>query len=175
MADIQFIFSICAAFVFAGFLIFAAMSDVRSFTITNRLNIIFAACFLVFFLPIGLGFTGLALHIGVAITAFAIGFVLFMTGAFGGGDAKLIAATALWLGPNAMLAYAINTALAGGVLAIVLLIARFAAKKFGLPRKPRWARQLLRKRAQVPYGVALCVGGLLALTRASWYQNIHIN
>lgn len=165
----QSIIANIAALSFVGFLIYAAINDIRSFTITNKLNIVFAACFLLFFFPLGLGFKGLAIHFGTALAAFAIGFLLFAIGAWGGGDAKLIAATAFWLGPNAMLGYAIFTALAGGILAIILLISRFFAKKYGLPKKPRWARQILRKRAQVPYGVALCVGGIFAVFNANWF------
>ena len=158
-----------AALSFVGFLIYAAINDIRSFTITNKLNIVFAACFLVFFFPLGLGLKGLGIHFGTAIAAFAVGFILFAIGAWGGGDAKLIAATAFWLGPNAMLGYAIYTALAGGILAVILLISRFLAKKYGLPKRPRWARQILRRRAQVPYGVALCIGGIFAVFNASWF------
>lgn len=158
-----------AALSFIGFLLYAAINDIRAFTITNKLNIVFAACFLLFFFPLGLGLKGLGIHFLTAIAAFVIGFLLFAIGAWGGGDAKLIAATAFWLGPNAMLGYAIYTALAGGILAIILLIARFVAKKYGLPKKPRWARQLLRKRAQVPYGVALCIGGIFSVFNTSWY------
>lgn len=165
----QSIIANIAAISFVLFLLYAAINDIRSFTITNRLNIIFAACFLLFFFPLGLGFKGLAIHFGTAIAAFAIGFLLFAIGAWGGGDAKLIAATAFWLGPNAMLGYAIYTAFAGGILAIILLVSRFIARKYGLPKSPRWARQILRKRAQVPYGVALCVGGIFSVFNTSWY------
>ncbi len=165
----QSIIANIAALSFIGFLLYAAINDIRSFTITNKLNIVFAACFLIFFLPLGLGFKGLAIHAGTALAAFAIGFILFAIGAWGGGDAKLIGATALWLGPNAMLGYVIFTVLAGGVLAIILLVARFFAKKFGLPKSPRWARQILRKRAQVPYGVALCIGGIFSVFNTTWY------
>ncbi|HLO78065.1 MAG TPA: hypothetical protein VK196_16545, partial [Magnetospirillum sp.] len=58
-----------------------------------------------------------------------------------GGDAKLMAAAALWSGFFAMPRFALVMAVAGGVLALVMLIAR-------------------GRRARVPYGVAIAVAGL---------------
>jgi prepilin peptidase CpaA len=174
MLDLHNFIIQAAILTYSGFLIVAAIGDAKSFTITNRLNIAFAVSFLVFSLPLGLGIKEIGIHLLVAVIAFGVGFLLFAAGLFGGGDAKLLAATAIWLGPAPMLSYGVNTALAGGLLAILLIVARFIASKFGLPKKPKWLRRMMRKTNHVPYGIALCIGGLLALPRASWFESIKL-
>lgn len=165
----QFVFACLALAVFAAGQVTAAVGDVRSFIISNRLNIAIAAAFLLLALPMGMGISGFASHVGVGVAAFVICMAGFLAGAFGGGDAKLAAASALWLGPAAILPYLVYTALCGGVLAVVLLAGRGIARRFGLPRGPRWMRRILRRKAGVPYGVALGAGALLAAPAAIWF------
>jgi prepilin peptidase CpaA len=83
----------------------------------------------------------------------------------GGGDAKLIAATCLWLGPEGCLAFMIYTALAGGALTLILL----AARKFGAvyaPVLPAPLGRHLEPAGDIPYGVAIAAGGLLAIAQS---------
>jgi prepilin peptidase CpaA len=157
--------------VFAGAMIWAAIGDVRSFIITNKLNLAIAGLFLVLALPAGLSLTNFGWHIGVGVLAFVVSIGLFAIGVYGGGDAKLTGAAALWLGPTAMMPFLLYTALSGGLLVVVLMIGRALAKRFGLPRGPKWARRMLRKQSAVPYGVALCVGALLAVPNAAWFPH----
>lgn len=154
--------------VYCVFLIIAAVGDVKSFTITNKLNILFFLSFLIFAPFLGLGFAEIGQHFLVALAAFLICFVLFTIGVFGGGDVKLVGATAFWLGSAPMMSYVFYTAIAGGFLAIIILTSRLLAKKYGLPRSPKWLRQMLRGHSAIPYGVALCIGGMVALSQASW-------
>ncbi len=69
----------------------------------------------------GLGWTDIGLHVALALAALGVTFVFFWFGWIGGGDAKLFAATCLWLGPAAMLTYSIYAALLGGGLTLLLL------------------------------------------------------
>ena len=161
--------SILAGLLFCAFLISAAIGDIKSFQITNRFNILFFVSFFIIAPLIGLGAKDIFSNLIVAVIAFGFCFVLFALGLFGGGDVKLVGATAVWLGAGPMMAYAMGTAIFGGVLAIILLLARFITKKFGLPKNPKWLRQLLRKRSAIPYGVALCIGGICALPFSSWF------
>ena len=155
--------------VFSGYLAAAAIGDVQHFIIKDRLNLFGFVAFVVLALPMGLslGEWGTHMAVGFAVAALAIG--AFALGAFGGGDAKMIAAMGFWLGPPALLTFFIVTTLAGGVLSLVLLTGRFAARKLGLPRRPRWLRKIMRRSAGVPYGVALAVGGLVAAPLTAWY------
>ena len=67
--------------------------------------------------------------------ALRLGFALFSLGLVGGGDAKLFAASCLWLGPQAISPYALYAALIGGALALLLLFWRAQPLPPCLPRK----------------------------------------
>ena len=156
---------------FAGFMLWAAIGDVRSFTITNKLNLIIAGTFLLFALPMGLAWPAIVDHLKVGLIATAIALAMFYIGIFGGGDAKMTGAIGLWLGSGPMLPFVFYTALAGGVLGVALIIGRRLAKQYGLPKSPKWARRILRKRSAVPYGVALGIGALVAAPQAVWFPH----
>ncbi len=160
-----------ALFVFAGFMIWAGIGDVRTFLITNKLNMTIAGTFLVLCIPMGLGWNDIFSHLKVGLITIFITLALSYVGVFGGGDAKMTGAAALWLGPTAMLPFITYFILAGGVLALTLIISRLFARRYGLPKSPKWARRLMRKRAGAPYGVALGVGALLAVPSTLWFSN----
>ena len=79
---------------------FAAATDLFTMTVPNRLALALVACFFVLAPMVGLGWTDIGLHVALALAALAVTFVLFSFGWIGGGDAKLFAATCLWLGPK---------------------------------------------------------------------------
>lgn len=170
--DYSNIITIIAAVVFCGFVLYAAFTDIISFTISNKLNLAFTLSFLIFIIPLGLSPQQILSHFIVGAIAFGIGILLFYFGVWGGGDAKLIAPIGLWLGASSMYLFVFYTAIFGGIIALFLIVGRRLAKKFGLPKKPKWLRQMLRGTAAVPYGVALCFGALVALTKADWFQII---
>ena len=89
----------------------AAGWDIASFTIPNFVNLALAAVFAVFALSAGLSFSAIGWHLVAGIAALAVGFALFATGHIGGGDAKLFAAIALWLGLKDCLPYALLASL----------------------------------------------------------------
>jgi prepilin peptidase CpaA len=157
--------------IFAALMVWAAIGDVRSFTITNKLNLVIAASFLVLAIPMGLGWPAFFDHLKIGAIAAVIAITMFYIGIFGGGDAKMTGAIALWLGSAPMMTFVYFTALAGGVLGIALIIGRRLARKHGLPKSPKWARRMLRKRSAVPYGVALGIGALIAVPKALWFPN----
>jgi prepilin peptidase CpaA len=160
-----------ALFAFAGFMIWAGVGDVRTFLITNKLNMLIAVTFLILCIPMGLGWNNILSHLKVGLITIVITIALSYFGVFGGGDAKMTGAAALWLGPTAILPFIIYFILAGGVLAITLIISRLFARRFGLPRSPKWARRLMRKRAGAPYGVALGIGALMAVPSTVWFSS----
>ena len=65
---------------------------------------------------------------------------MFNLGWLGGGDAKLAAATAAWLGWSSILDYGLAAAIFGGVLTLIILGARMAPLPAGLGRVPWVAR-----------------------------------
>jgi len=93
---------------------------------------------------------------------------LFIPGWFGGGDAKLMAAIALWLGFDSLLPYVLYVALAGGFIATLFSMVRSVP----LPRAflgEAWALRLHRTDAGIPYGIALAAGALLVYPQTVWF------
>jgi prepilin peptidase CpaA len=96
-------------------------------------------------------------------------FAFFAFGWIGGGDAKLIAATTLWLGFGMMLPYLIYASLLGGALTLLLL----AARRWPLPqrlRDIRWIDRLHDSKSGVPYGIALAIAGILVYSDSVIFQ-----
>ena len=138
-----------ASIVFPLALAAAAWSDWRSFTIPNRLVL----TLLVSFIPAALleSFTISAWldHAGAALALFGAGAALFSLGLWGGGDAKLLPATALWLGWGALPRFLLIMSLTGFLLALVALAVR------AVPA----GRAKMFTAGQIPYGVAIAAAG----------------
>src|SRR3954463_9940207 len=84
--------------VFPALMAYAAASDLLTMTIPNRLSLALVAAFAVFAVAGGLSAHAALLHVGAGAAVLALTFALFGFGWIGGGDAKLAAATGLWLG-----------------------------------------------------------------------------
>ena len=151
--------------LFAALLLAAAVRDLTSYIIPNWISLALLAGFLpAAWLAWKTGVP--ALHIGqclmVGFAVLAAGVAMFALNWLGGGDAKLLAAAALWIGWQGLAAFLFWTTLAGGVLALVLLTVRRRTAPAG-EAPATWVDGLLRKGAPVPYGVAIAVGALAAL------------
>ncbi len=147
-----------AALAFAAGLADAAVSDLRAFRIPNRDPLLLAAAFAVAVAAGGMGGQAVLPHLAAALAVFVAGAALFALGVWGGGDAKLLAAVALWTGFGGLAGVLVVMALAGGVLALSALALRH------LPvAKPDWARvwrQRVVASGHVPYGVAIAVAAM---------------
>jgi prepilin peptidase CpaA len=76
----------------------------------------------------------------VAVLIFAMGAAAFCAGLFGGGDVKLLAATALFVGPADITGFLMLVALAGGVLSMTMLVLRWMpVTEPAEPANPRFA------------------------------------
>ena len=140
----------------------AALRDVTSYTIPNWISLALVAAFPVTALALGLPLNVIGLNLGVGATALAAGMGMFALGWIGGGDAKLLAAAALWIGWPAALSYLAVTGLAGGALAVGLLGLRSAVVRPFVPAGPAWFARLAQPGENVPYGVAIALGALMA-------------
>ena len=136
----------------AALLVVAAVIDVRTFTISNRLNLAVAALAPLYWLSIALTpWPGVAVQLAMGTGVFAILAAAFYAGMMGGGDVKLAAALALWFSPASTIKFLVLMSLAGGVLTLVLVAWHRARKRTGRP--------------QIPYGVAIAFGGLAILAQ----------
>lgn len=131
-------------------LLYAAFTDLRSRTISNRLNLSIAAGAPVFWWASGLSlWPDVAWQLGVAAIAFAILAGLFALRMMGGGDVKLLTALALWVEPYAFVQLLLVMALAGGILTVLMGGIHVMRRQ--------------KERLAIPYGVAIAVGGLWVL------------
>lgn len=86
--------------VFPFCLAVAAFSDLFTMTIPNRVSAILLGAFLLAAPLSGLDLTAIAMHLGAGLLVFSIGFVLFALNIMGGGDVKVLSASAVWFGFN---------------------------------------------------------------------------
>lgn len=91
------------------------------------------------------------------VIALAIGTFLFGRGILGGGDVKLFAATVLWFDFEGALRLLMFTAISGGVLALLIIIARVVPWPDALQRRVR----VLQPKAGIPYGIAIAAGAII--------------
>jgi len=133
-------------------LVVAAVIDVRTFTISNRLNLAVALSAPLYWLSISMNpWPDMAIQLAAAGIVFAILAAAFYAGMMGGGDVKLAAALALWFSPVGTVKFLVLMSIAGGVLTLVILL---------------WHRLRRREgRPEIPYGVAIAFGGLAILAQ----------
>lgn len=151
----------------------AALTDVTSFTIPNRISallvLVFIPAALVLHAPLG----DMSVHAAVFVVALLVSMSLFAAGWIGGGDAKLLASASLWIGLQAMPMFLIATALAGGALSVMLVGIRAAWLQPHLAGAPAWFARLAAPGADVPYGVAIAIGALAAFPHSALFQAFH--
>jgi prepilin peptidase CpaA len=138
----------------------AAASDAMSMRIPNALILCLLAGYAVTTALSPPGWAGLAASAAVAAALLATGAALFAGGVMGGGDVKLLAVTGLWVGPAETPALLLLTALAGGALALALVLCRAA----GLQR-PVGGRvaALCDPMDRVPYGIAIAAAAVVVV------------
>lgn len=95
----------------------------------------------------------------VLVAMLAIGTMLFSAELAGGGDIKLLAVTGLWFPLRGALWLLLAVLLAGGVLAILIIVLRL----FGWSEGARRRFVILRRKGGIPYGVAIAAGAVLAI------------
>jgi prepilin peptidase CpaA len=135
-------------------LIAAAAFDLTSFTIPNFLTLALSVTFAPFALVVGLSLGLAGWHLLAGLLGLAVGFVFFALGWIGGGDAKLFAGVALWLGFKDLMPYALVASVCGGALTIAIMLLRQQPLPAMLARYG-WVVRLHDARSGIPYGVAL--------------------
>ena len=145
---------------FPAVMAYAALSDLFTMTISNRISIALVLVFLPFALFAGLSPGDFAVHLACGSAVLAATFGMFAMGWIGGGDAKLAAATTLWIGWDRLLDFGTDAALIGGALTLAIL----ALRQVPLPRFALgigWIMRLHERETGIPYGIALAAAGLL--------------
>jgi prepilin peptidase CpaA len=157
---------ILLALAFPALVLTAAFRDLTSYTIPNWISLALVAAFIPASLACGLTFQSIALHVGVAAAALVAGMAMFAFRWIGGGDAKLFAAAALWLGWPSAAPFVLMTGLAGGGLAMALLALRSVWLRPLASQGPGWLARLAAPEEAVPYGLAIALGALVAFAQS---------
>ncbi|HEY5288838.1 MAG TPA: prepilin peptidase [Caulobacteraceae bacterium] len=152
------------AALLTGVLAFAAVTDIRLRKIPNWTVLASLGLFVVwaFVHPISWDLWALA----AGLIAFAVTFGLYSAGLVGAGDSKLFAAVALFAGLGHLAPLTFATAIAGGLVAAISLLA-----------KPTRTLVMFKLRGRgdygrgVPYGVAIAIGAVLVVWSA--VLNLH--
>ncbi|MBY3062561.1 peptidase [Rhizobium laguerreae] len=139
----------------------AAFSDLFTMTIPNRISVILIASFLVLAPFSGLGLEMVSMHLAGGAIVFSACFALFAFNVMGGGDAKLMSATALWFGLNESLLFLMtDIAMIGGLITLLILLVRAQSDTILAIGLPVPNSVLLAKK--IPYGIAIAIGGFMA-------------
>lgn len=153
-------------FVFPFAMAYAAATDLLTMRISNRVSLGLLIAFLII-APIA-GMTGkeMLTHVGVGALLLVAGMLLFSMNLLGGGDAKLLAAAALWIGFDQLVPFVAYVTIFGGALALLILAYRRVPA--GALPLPDWAARLHARDEGMPYGVAIAAGALLIYPLTSW-------
>lgn len=146
-------------------LAFAALNDLLSMTIPNRIPLL-----LLFSFGLVAPFSGMDLQ--TYATSFLAGavvllacFAMFAANVMGGGDAKLLTATAVWYGFNiSLIEFLLSVAFMGGVLTLGILLLRSRSQEIMTAGLPIPDSLLVAKK--IPYGIGIAVAGLLTYGEA---------
>ncbi|NDV86253.1 peptidase [Aurantimonas aggregata] len=159
--------------IFPFAMIYAAMSDLVSMTIANRVSVALVVAFPIAALLVGLPAGVIGAHFAVAFACLTVTFGMFAAGWMGGGDAKLLAATALWFGPTpALVEYMLFGAVFGGILTLAILLSRaMLAPVTGIV----FVDRLLAPETGIPYGIALGAAGLAVFSGSVWMDHAVAN
>ena len=157
--------------VFPAMMAFAASSDLLTMTISNRVSLILAGGFFVLAAMTGMPLVDIGTHLGASGIVLVVAFVFFARGWIGGGDAKLAAATALWLGFDQLLNYMIYASLFGGLLTLAIMRFRLMPLPAALAEQ-EWVKRLHRMDAGVPYGIALALAALAIYPDTAWMKSL---
>jgi prepilin peptidase CpaA len=159
--------------LFPALMAFAAASDLFTMTISNRISLLLIAGFVVAAGLSGMAWNEVLNHLGAGLLVLAIAFACFAMGWIGGGDAKLVAATALWFGFGYLLDYLVMASIVGGALTLLILQYRKWPMPYLFLSQP-WLSRLHEKNGGVPYGIALAIGALMVYPDTPWMRVIDL-
>jgi prepilin peptidase CpaA len=147
----------------------AACADIATRTIPDAIAI--ALTLIGMAARLFIGPSAVLVSVAVALTLFLLLVLLHARGMIGGGDVKLAAALCFGLSLHGTQRFIVVTVIAGGVLALFHLAARWALRNLPLHAPPPRGTNSLRRifvverwriarHGPLPYGVAIACGGI---------------
>ncbi len=155
--------------IFPFLMLYSALNDLTTMTIPNWVSGLLIVSFFALSLIVGMPWSDLAFHAGIGFVVLVAGMVMFALNWVGGGDAKLIAATSLWMGPALIAPFLLGVGLFGGL--VTLLIVMF--RKTPVPQAALsvgWVARLHHAEEGVPYGLGIGAAGFYLFTSTQMFQ-----
>jgi prepilin peptidase CpaA len=141
-------------------LLVASTQDIWRLEISNWLCVAVALCA---FLAIAIGgpIIGLWQNLLLFAAVLGLGTLLFARGWMGGGDVKLLAASALWFDLDQGWKMLVAVAILGGLETLIVMLLRLLPWPAGI----RQRIASLRSDEGIPYGVAIATGAIFIALR----------
>lgn len=159
--------------LFPALMIGAGIGDCLTMKIPNWLNAFIGVSFFIAAFLTGMPLEQIGWHVVAGVAVLVVGFGLFAFRFIGGGDAKLLAVAALWLGPGQLVEFLVIMTLAGGLLAIAMKFWWWVKLETDL-RGMDGIKSKLKSSIDLPYGVAITVGALVAFRHSWWFETANI-
>jgi prepilin peptidase CpaA len=162
--SVPFYYAAHGAFVLL--LLVAAAFDVWKLILPNMVSIVLAAVFCAVAILLPPGEIEWWSHLGAGAAVFVVGLLAFRFSLLGAGDIKLLTAIAVWAGFTYLPVLLVCIALAGGGLALAVLLVRHMLRSLTLyvPMSGSLAAvQAVCERTKLPYGLAIALGSIWAI------------
>lgn len=156
---------------FPFLMIYSAFSDLVSMTIPNKVSLALIAGFVLFAWWTGMDLQTFAWHWALFAVVLVASIALFAFGYIGGGDAKLAAATVLWLGWEHAMSYLVVASLIGAGLTLVMMRLRGNLMPVSV-EKIEWIARLYRADSGIPYGIALGSAAIVIYPETRWMETV---
>ncbi|MEQ1768433.1 MAG: prepilin peptidase [Devosia sp.] len=158
-----------ALIIFPILMAYSASSDLLTMKIANWLVGTLIGSYFVLAMIAGVSWNEIGMNAAAGGLVLIFSFSFFVFGWIGGGDAKLVAGTALWLGFPLLLPYLVYAALLGGGLTLIIIGMRRYPLPAGLA-SVKWIDRLHDNKSGVPYGIALAIAGLLVYSETTIFH-----
>jgi prepilin peptidase CpaA len=149
---------------------FAASIDLFTMTIPNRVSILLVLSFAIITVVVAPSWAVVGRHMMIAGVVLVVAVGMFALRLMGGGDAKLLTAASLWIGPDLFVGYLFFVAVLGGLLSLAVLRYRSITLLPAFLRTQRWALRLHERNGGIPYGIALGGSAMLIYPQTIWFK-----
>jgi prepilin peptidase CpaA len=151
---------------------FAAANDLFTMKIPNRISLALVGGFVAIAVVTRMPLETFGIHVACAFCVLALTFTLFSMNYLGGGDAKLMAAGALWMGGAHIGEFLAFVTIFGGALSVLILgYRRMIPVSVSFPP---WAQRLHLAGGPIPYGIAIAAGGLMLFPATELFLSIMV-
>lgn len=137
----------------------AALQDIASLRIANLFPLLMVILYVGWVATVG-WHVSIWMNAASFLAMLGLGILMFGRGWLGGGDVKLLAATALWFPITGLPALFAYVTMVGGLLTLVLI----AVRRLAMPANAERVRNpVLKPKGPIPYGVAIAIGAIACL------------